>query len=96
MTKTSYINGKALVVFGGSINFWIGYNQNKKVVGVMMSELKEQVKVGEKLSGDEEKYKPQVELVFQSVDSINVFRNVLDLAEKTLKDGKIPQIGGEE
>ena len=96
MTKTSYINGKALIVFGGSISFGIGYNPNKKVVWLMMSELKEQVKVGEKLSGDEEEYKPQVELVFQSVDSINIFRNVLDLAERTFKDGAIPKIGGEK
>lgn len=62
----------------------------------MMSELKEQVEVGKKLSGNEEKYEQQVELVFKSVDSINVFRKVLDLAERTLKDGAIPKIGGEK
>ena len=96
MTKTSYINGKALVVFGGSINFGIGYNPNDKVVGLNISELTNQVKVGEKLNGNEEKNKPQVTLIFGCVESINVFRSVLDIAERTLKDGAIPQIGGEE
>jgi hypothetical protein len=96
MAKTSYINGKALVVFGGSINFGIGYNPNDKVVGLNMSELTNQVQVGEKLNGNEEKNEPQVTLIFGCVESINVFRSVLDIAERTLKDGAIPQIGGEK
>lgn len=95
MTKTSYINGKALVVFGGSINFGIGYNPDDKVVGLNMSELTNQVQVGEKLNGNEEKNEPQVTLIFGCVESINVFRSVLDIAERTLKDGAIPKIGGE-
>lgn len=97
MTKTSYINGKALVVFGGSINFGIGYNPNDKVVGLNMSELTNQFQVGEKLNGNEEQNEPQVTLIFGCVESINVFRSVLDIAERTLKDGKIPSLeGGEE
>lgn len=96
MAKTSYINGKALVVFGGSINFGIGYNPDDKVVGLNISELTNQVQVGEKLNGNEEKNEPQVTLIFGCVESINVFRSVLDIAERTLKDGAIPKIGGEK
>lgn len=97
MAKTNYITGKALVVFGGSISFGIGYNPNEKVVGLAMYELKKQVKVGKKLSGNEKMYEPQVQLVFRNIESINCIRRALDIAERTLKDGAIPSLeGGEE
>lgn len=96
MTKTSYITGKASAMFGGAINIEIGYNPDKKIVGIGLSELKKQMEIGETLTGDEERYEPQIELIFGSVESINIFRCALDIAERTLKDGAIPKIGGEE
>lgn len=97
MTKTSYITGEALAMFGGAINFEIGYNPDKKIVGIGLSKLKKQLEIGETLTGDEERYEPQIELIFGSVESINIFRRALDIAERTLKDGAIPQPeGGEE
>lgn len=92
MAKTSYVTGKALAMFGGAIKFEIGYNPDKKLVGVGLSELKEQVEIGETPTGKEEIYEPQIELIFGSVESINIFRRALDIAERTLKDGAIPNV----
>lgn len=96
MTKTSYITGKALAMFGGAINCEIGYNPDKKIVGIGLSELKKQLEIGGTLTGNEERYEPQIELIFGSVESINIFRRALDIAERTLKDGVIPSLEGGE
>ena len=90
MTKTSYITGEAVVVFGGSIDIGLGYNPETKKVGISFSELKEQLNVGDKKER-KEAYEKQVLFVFDNLESIKIVRHALDLAERTLKDGDIPR-----
>lgn len=95
MKKTSYITGEAVVVFGGAIGIGLAYNPEEKKVGILFSELKEQLNVGDKVE-EEETYEEQVQFVFDNLESIKMVRRALDLAERTLKDGEIPRKGGEE
>ena len=95
MTKKSHITGAATIVFGGAIGIGIHYNNEENEVGIYFSELKEQLEAGSDI-GDRETYDPQVVLVFDNMTSINVVRQAIDLAERTLKDGVIPKKGGEK
>ena len=90
MTKTSYITGEAVVVFGGSIDIGLGYNPETKKVGISFFELKEQLNVGDKKER-KEAYEEQVLFVFDNLESIKIVRHALDLAERTLKDGEFPR-----
>lgn len=95
MTKTSYITGEAVVVFGGAIGIGLEYNPETKKVGISFSEIKEQLNVGDKTER-KEAYDEQVLFVFDNLESIKIVRHALDLAERVLKDGEFPRKGGEE
>lgn len=86
MKKTSYINGSAVVVFGGGIAVQSGYSVNKKEAVVAFSELKKQLECGEDFEEDAPKYPIQVQLVFDNLKSIEVVRRALDTAERFLKN----------
>lgn len=94
MSKSKII-GRATAIFGGQIQLEVGYTDTKYAI-IGMSELKEEHTVGQKVKGGN--FGEQIILAFDSIDSINVFRDALDIAEYAIKtDGKMPeQINGFE
>ena len=86
MSKTSYIRGKAEVIFGGSIKILCGTNHAGECL-LAFSELKEQMKVGEHM-GDADSYDPQVFFVFDNLDSVTIVRDALECIEKYFKEGE--------
>ena len=91
MKKTSYILGEAEVVFGGSIAVPSYYDPNTKTGAISFNELKEQKGVGEDIKDDDEMLEPQVWLIFNNVESINVVRRALNRVEYALKNGEFQQ-----
>lgn len=85
MSKTSYIRGKAEVVFGGAIKIMCGTSTDGDFV-LGLAELKEQKKVGD-TAENEEAYDPQVLLVFNNLDSVTIVRNALECVEQWYKEG---------
>ncbi len=91
MSKNSYILGSATVFFGGSIGISVGINPEKKTGGIMLTEFKEEHKVGDKLGEEEENFGEQVQLVFNDTKSLSIFRTALDHLEYALKYGQFPE-----
>ena len=95
MSKSKII-GRATAIFGGQIQLTVGYTDTKYAI-IGMCELKEENVVGQKIKGGH--FDEQITLAFDSLDSINIFRDALDVAEYALKtDGKMqePPHGFEE
>ena len=89
MANKSFIVGCARVYFGGKIALSVGYDPDTKIAGVIMSELKEQNVPGERIKNPDN-YGDQVQLVFDNLESINVLREALDIAERSIKDNNLP------
>lgn len=88
MSKSKII-GRATAIFGGQIQLTVGYTDTKYAI-IELSELKEENAVGQPIKGGN--YGQQITLAFDSLDSINVFRDALDVAEHAIKtDGKLPE-----
>ena len=89
--KTSYIKGKGLVVFGGSISIALGHNSLTGNPMILFSELKEQREPGGAITEEDlaaiEK-KGQIAFEIDSVESINVIRFALDRVENYLNNKK--------
>ena len=89
------IVGKAAVVFGGKIQINVGMSDDGYVT-IALSELIKPQKPGRKID-DGATHGEQVFLSFDSLDSLNVFRDALDIVELTLKNGTLPEdFGGFE
>lgn len=87
--RKSKIIGRATAIFGGQIQLSVGYTDSKHAI-VGMSELEEENAVGQKIKG--KNYGEQITLAFDSLDSINVLRDALDVAETLIKnDGKLEE-----
>lgn len=85
-SKTSFINGSAVVVFGGGIAVSTGYNTQNGNVVVAFSEMVEQLEAGADIDDNEPTYGIQVQLVFDNLKSIEICRRALDVAERMFKD----------
>ena len=88
MKKTSYVIGQAQVRFGGSIQVGVGYNKESKTAAIQFAEFKEQVNVGDKPTVAA--YEPQVEFIFNNLESIKIVRQALDMCERAFKDEAMP------
>lgn len=88
MKKTSYVIGQAQVRFGGSIQVGVGYHKESKTAAIQFAEFKEQQKVG--APANVAAYEPQVEFIFNNLESIAIVRKALDIAERAFKDEKLP------
>ena len=89
----SGIIGRAHAKFGGAIRIGIhgGVRSCKGRVAISLSEVKEQVGVGNMLPEGVEKYGPQVWLEFDNLTSIDMMRDALDCLEVYLKTGSFPE-----
>ena len=86
----SKIFGRATAIFGGKIGMTVGLSDDHKYAVVGLNELVVAHAVGEKIENDDN-YGEQITLAFDSIKSINIFRNALDLAEICLKEGDMPE-----
>ena len=86
--KKSRITGKAVAIFGGQIAITVGYTDSGYAV-IGLSELVNEYKVGQKIK-DAANYGEQIMLAFDSLESINIFREALDGAEAAIKYEGMP------
>ena len=84
----SMIVGKAGVIFGGKIQIKVGLSESGYAT-VVLSELVKPQKVGHEIE-DYSTHGEQVYLSFNSIESLDVFREALDVVERALKDGVLP------
>ena len=92
----SGIIGRARAKFGGAIQISVhgGVRGDMGRVAISLSEVKEQVGVGNMLPEGVEKYRPQVWLEFDNLTSIDIMRDALDCLEEYLKTGNFPEANG--
>jgi hypothetical protein len=85
----SGIIGRARVKFGGAIKITVhgGIEHDEVRVAVSLSEVKEQIGVGEKIPDNIENYGTQVWLEFNNIISIDMLRDALDCVEEYIKTG---------
>ena len=88
--SNSKIFGRATAIFGGKIGMTVGLSDDLKYAVIGLCEMVEDHEPGDEIQNPDN-YGEQVTLAFDSIRSINNFRNALDVAERCLKDGKLPE-----
>ena len=92
MAKESRIYGQATAIFGGQIGIRIGYDKDSGYCALILSELVDEHKPGDNIGKGWKDYGEQIQLAFRDLESLRVVRDALDYVERTLKDGKLPEI----
>lgn len=88
--RESGITGKATAIFGGQIGIRVGYNEESGYAVLILCELVEDHKPGDKLEKGWDSYGEQIQLAFRDLKSVDIVRTALEYVERTIKDGKLP------
>lgn len=94
--RESRIQGQAVAIFGGQIGIKIGYDEKSGYCILYLCELVDEHNPGDEIGKGWPNYGEQIQLAFKELKSLNVVRTALDYVERTLKDGKIPQMKSED